>query len=365
MTTKNKSKNPFKESNEALGTGVDSLFNKPDSPYSLIPLDMIELAAQIREELEDEDNPLSGLSESIKKHGVMQPITVRPTSTGYLVISGERRYRASIMAELDAIPAIVKVMSDDEAEDAQLAENIHRKNLTQIEEAKKIQRDLDLLGSVEAVLNKHNKSHAWLSKRLSLLTLPEQAKRLVSENISDDIEVINAVKTIEKLDSAKAKELVDDLKLTRGKEVARTKVLAVKEEVKPSKKVKEPESGKLPNSLEKQSDGNNVFADAKISEPLEKILAKVYMDIYNLSIIPKTVLKLMTDEDKANVEAWLRSFYDLGRQCDNTSRGVVQGFRNRKFSSSGNGALALVAYLHGASNEDRFSLLNILSDVKP
>ena len=143
-------------------------------------------------------------------------------------------------------------MTDEEAEDAQLAENIHRKNLTQIEEAMKIQRDLDRLGSVEAVLEKHHKSRPWLSKMLSLLNLPEQAKRLVIENVSADIEVINTVKTIEKLDPVKAKALVDDLKMTRGKENARDKVAAVKEEVKPSKKTKEPKQEKKPTVLKDQ-----------------------------------------------------------------------------------------------------------------
>jgi len=76
-------------------------------------------------------------------------------------------------------------------------------------------------------------------KMFSLLNLPEQAKRLANENVSADVEIITAVKTIEKHDPEKAKALVDDLKMTRGQENARDKVAAVKEEVKPSKKTKE------------------------------------------------------------------------------------------------------------------------------
>ena len=366
--------NPFTETANILGAGIDALFAEPDAQYSLIPLDMIEVKIQIRVEFEDEENPLSDLANSIKAHGVLQPIVIRHSSTGYILVAGERRYRASALAGLDSIPAIIRDMTDEEAEDAQLAENIHRKNLTQIEEALKIQRDLDRLGSVEAVLEKHQKSRPWLSKMLSLLNLPEQAKRLVTENVSADVEIITAVKTIEKHDPEKAKALVNDLKMTRGKENARDKVAAVKEEVKPSKKTKEPKEEKKPTvrkeqreqstEPEGQSDEVGIFADAKITgESLEAVLANAYIKICEDGINPQVVLEAMDDTDKTNVEVWLRSFYDLGKQDTDTTRGVVKGFRSRQFSGAGNGALALVAYLHGAGKENSFSVLNILTDV--
>jgi len=368
--------NPFTETANILGAGIDALFAEPDAQYSLIPLDMIEVKIQIRVEFEDEENPLSDLANSIKMHGVLQPIVIRQSSTGYLLVAGERRYRASVLAGLDSIPAIIRDMTDEEAEDAQLAENIHRKNLTQIEEAWKIQRDLDRLGSIDAVLEKHQKSRPWLSKMLSLLHLPEQAKRLVTENVSADVEIITAVKTIEKHDPEKAKALVNDLKMTRGKENARDKVAAVKEEVKPSKKAKEPKEEKKPNQTkeqheqdaehERQGDSVGVFADAKVSvESLELVLANAYIKICENGLNPQTVFEAMNETNKANVEVWLRSFYDLGKQDTDTTRGVVKGFRSRQFSDAGNGALALVAYLHGADREIGFSVLNILNDVRP
>ena len=368
--------NPFTETANILGAGIDALFAEPDAQYSLIPLDMIEVKIQIRVEFEDEENPLSDLANSIKVHGVLQPIVIRQSSTGYILVAGERRYRASVLAGLDSIPAIIRDMTDEEAEDAQLAENIHRKNLTQIEEAWKIQRDLDRLGSIDAVLEKHQKSRPWLSKMLSLLHLPEQAKRLVTENVSADVEIITAVKTIEKHNPEKAKALVNDLKMTRGKENARDKVAAVKEKVKPSKKTKEPKEEKKPNRLKKQRELNRepeeqgdkvgIFADAKITgESLNTVLADAYMSICENGLNPQTILEAMSEANKANVEVWLRSFYDLGKQDTDTTRGVVKGFRSRQFSGAGNGALALVAYLHGAGKENGFSVLNILNDVRP
>ena len=214
--------------------GVNSLFENQGAEFSTIPLDMIEVKSQVREIFEDEDNSLADLAENIKKQGVLQPILLRPTENGYELIAGERRLRAAKMAGLEMIPAYIREMSDEEAENAQFSENVHRKNLTQIEESKKLQRDIERLGSVEAVCELHQKSHSWLSKRLSLLALPEQTKRLVIEDISADIEAINTVKTIEKRDPEAAKILVDKLKETGGKN-ARDESAAVKATVKPLK----------------------------------------------------------------------------------------------------------------------------------
>ncbi|MDG5824448.1 hypothetical protein MRX58_13160 (plasmid) [Xylella fastidiosa subsp. pauca] len=99
---------------------------------------------------------------------------------------------------------------------------------------------------------------------LALLNLPEQAKRLVIENVSADVEVINTVKMVEKINPVKAKELVDDLKKTRGKENARDKAAAVKEEVKPSKKPKADNGEKTPKGRSHEELGQlDVFAGAK------------------------------------------------------------------------------------------------------
>jgi ParB family transcriptional regulator, chromosome partitioning protein len=214
--------------------GISSLFEKQDAEFSTIPLDMIEVKIQVREVFEDEDNALADLAENIKKQGVLQPILLRPTQDGYELIAGERRLRAAKLAGLEVIPAYIREMSDEEAEYAQFSENIHRKNLTQIEEAKKLQRDLDRLGNRQAVCELHQKSYSWLVKRLSLLALPEQAKRLITENISADVETILLVKTSEELDPEAARTLVDKLKQTGGKN-ARKEAAAVKDVVKPPK----------------------------------------------------------------------------------------------------------------------------------
>ena len=266
------SKNAFAGTDGLMGEGIDALFTNPGDQLAYIPLDLIEVKKQIREEFEDEENTLADLAADIKANGVHQPILVRPTANGYELVAGERRHRASLMAGLDQIPAKIRAMTDEEAEDAQLAENIHRKNLTQIEEAQKIQRDLNRLGSIEAVLEKHHKSRAWLSKILALLHLPEHAKRLVTQNGSADLEVINAVKTVEKSDAAAAKELVDGLISGRGKVNAREAVAAAKTKVKPrNAKAIKPDADF--RGREKVAEPS-VFAGAKMDTKLTAVLCQ-------------------------------------------------------------------------------------------
>lgn len=401
MNATTQKENAFAGAADALA-GIDALFADTGAQYSMISLDMIEVKVQIRESFEDEENTLADLAASIKARGLLQPILLRPTTNGYELVAGERRYRATKLAGLDLIPSFIREMTDEEADDAQLAENIHRKNLTQIEEAKKIQRDLDRLGSVEAVLEKHQKSRPWLSKMLALLNLPEQAKRLVTENVSADLEVINTVKTVEKADPVKAKVLVDDLKKTRGKENARDKAAAVKEEVKPSKKPKAPKGGDskpaggamaTPKGRSQEEPGPvKSFAPAKMeatvgADPfadagsdgaqnapgadiprtdfnVKETLNQAYVNIFEMGADPKTVLDVMNTDDKGRVEDWLHSFYDAGKQSKDTGRAVIQGFRNGQFSSDGDSAFALVAFLHGADSEAKFSLLNVFGSIK-
>jgi ParB family chromosome partitioning protein len=375
------------KSNAFLDAGIDSLFGDTGNPNEyeiLVNLYDIEVEVQVREEFEDVENELADLGRSLRRRQ-LQAIVVRPNRDGrekpYLLVAGERRHRAAILEGLPQLRARVMEMDDEEAEDMQLAENIHRKNLTQIEEARKIQRDLDSLGNVEAVLDKHHKSRAWLSKTLSLLNLPEQAKRLVIENVSADLEVINTVKTIEKIDPVKAKELVDDLRDTRGKANARDKAAAVKDEVKPSKKPRKEETPpkwlkeQRKRDAKREGQGDGVFADEKTvtvtTETGTEINTSVFLllDIAYASIFvpgghPELVIDTMSSDDTRLIDTWLRSFYDAGAKTKDAGRAVLQGLRDGHFCSDRHGAFALVAFLHGVDSEAKYSLLNIFGDVK-
>lgn len=367
---------------DMLAGGFDQSLMSEAIPRTMYKLEDIEIEPQVREEFEDEENSLDELGESLAKAQI-QPILLRKGRLKpYLLVCGGRRFLAAERKGLVELWGDCRPdMTDEEAERIQFQENIQRKNLTQIEEAKRIQRDLDTLGSVEAVLAKHNKGRAWLSKILALLTLPEQAKRLVKENISADLEVINTVKTIEKANPQKAKALVDELRDSRGKVNARAKAAAVKEEVKPKKEKKDTGgSVATPRDRSQEEPGQGqVFAGAKADEdddnqaptsaappalaPAET-LGRAYVNLFEFGASPKTLLDLMQPDERESVEAWLLTFYEAGKQAKDSARAVMQGFRNGQFACDGDGAFALVAFLHGADSGAKFNLLNILGTVK-
>jgi ParB family chromosome partitioning protein len=230
-------------------------------------------------------------------------------------------------------------LTDEEAQDLQFAENIHRKNLTQLEEAKAIQHDLAKLGSVELVLQKYRKSRAWLSKRLALLQLPEQAMRLMAENISADLEVINMVKTIERANPAAAHKLVDQLKENkyaasgaRAREMAK----AVKEQSTPTKKPKVADGAGVatPKDRRHEAPGSvDTFSHAKTKVP--------------------------DDQGKGGAD-WAYAHFCAGQQTKDAGRALIQGLRDGTFSSEGVTAAALVAFVRGAGGKTAFDFDDVL-----
>lgn len=337
----------------AMGTGIDALFGNSEMPEFDVDLDDVEIVGQVREEFEDEEQGLAELGASLAKMQI-QAIFLRVMPAGhakpYRLVAGERRVRAARLQGMTKLRAKAKELTDEEAEDLQFAENTHRKNLTQIEEAKKIQRDLDTLGSVEAVLARHNKGRPWLSKMLSLLHLPEQAKRLVTESISADAEVISTVRQVEKVSPEKAKELVDELKKTRGKVDARAKAQAVRDEVKP----KPPKAAK--QGAEKGAGATVAQKDVRTRDMLPSSgtdvdLPSLLVDIYQRLAVdgqrPEEVLAdLEPEEQRACIEA-LRPVFDQARKAENAGRHVFAGLREGRFATDGAGALLMAACMCG------------------
>ena len=126
-----------------LGRGLESLFEdaapsfESDTRIETLPLREIEPdPGQPRKTFDDET--LAELSASIAEHGLLQPIAVRPrASGGYLIVAGERRWRASRMAGLTEVPVIVKDVTDEQAMELALVENLQREDLDPVEEAQK------------------------------------------------------------------------------------------------------------------------------------------------------------------------------------------------------------------------------------
>ena len=153
----------------ALGKGLEQLFNseaidvnelekqiyETTPKEEIVELDMNELRPnpyQPRTVFNEEH--LQELAASIKEHGVFQPIIVKKSIKGYDIIAGERRYRASKMAGLTKIPAIIRSFTDSQMMEIALLENLQRENLSPIEEAKAYQSMIDHLHLTQDELSK-------------------------------------------------------------------------------------------------------------------------------------------------------------------------------------------------------------------
>ncbi len=157
-----------------------------DNGLRHIPVEMIQRGTyQPRVHFEPES--LQELAESIKAQGVVQPIVVRPISAGrYELIAGERRWRASQLAGLQEIPAVVKDLSDQAAAAVSLIENIQRENLNPLEESRALQRLIDEFDMThQQVAEAVSRSRTMVTNLLRLKDLNEDVKLLVDERKLD------------------------------------------------------------------------------------------------------------------------------------------------------------------------------------
>ena len=134
-----------------------------------------------------DEKAINELMESIKKHGIIQPIVVRKLGDKYEIIAGERRYKASVLAGLTKIPAIVNEFDDQKSAEIALIENIQRKDLTPIEEAISYKKILDMGETTQKELAaKLGKEQSTIANKLRLLNLHEDVqKKLLNGKISE------------------------------------------------------------------------------------------------------------------------------------------------------------------------------------
>lgn len=134
-----------------------------------------------------DEKALKELAVSIREHGVIQPIIVRSVNGKYEIIAGERRYKATALAGLTKIPAIIRNLDDKESSKVALLENLQRKNLSPIEEARTYQKILEIDQMTQEELAKTmGKSQSSVANKLRLLTLPEEVQDAVlKEQISE------------------------------------------------------------------------------------------------------------------------------------------------------------------------------------
>ena len=130
-----------------------------------------------------DEEKLKELADSIKKHGVFQPIIAKKSIKGYEIIAGERRVKASIMAGLKTIPAIIRNFTDEQMMEIALLENLQRENLNAIEEATAYSKLLESLKiTQEELATRLGKSRSHITNMLGLLSLPDDVKQMINED---------------------------------------------------------------------------------------------------------------------------------------------------------------------------------------
>ena len=173
-----------KQSGLGKGLGALMLENNVDDMVSTSTLPINEIIPNKEQPRKTfDEGALQELADSITVHGVLQPLLVRPLlSGGYQLIAGERRWRASRMAGLKEVPVIIRELSDSEAMEIAIIENLQREDLNPIEEAEGLQALIDKCDyTQEQVAVSVGKSRPAIANALRLLKLPEEVRQMTKE----------------------------------------------------------------------------------------------------------------------------------------------------------------------------------------
>lgn len=164
----------------ALGSGLDILFEDnafESKDIKTLRMSEIEPNKSQPRTVFDEDN-IKGLADSIKEHGLIQPIVVRPLPNGltYQIIAGERRWRACRLLKMEEVPVIIRETDELEAAELAIVENVQRADLNPVEEAMAYRTLMDKYGMTQERLSEvMGKSRSYIANLTRLLTLPEEA----------------------------------------------------------------------------------------------------------------------------------------------------------------------------------------------
>lgn len=234
----------MEQKKKALGKGLEELFSSEVLDFDTFESNIMENTSsdEVREIPVNEVRPnpyqprktfnedaLNELAESIKNYGVFQPIIVKKGIKGYDLIAGERRLRASRIAGIEKIPAIVKEFTDEQMREISLLENIQRENLTAIELAwayKGIIDNLDI--TQEDLAKKIGKSRSHITNTLGLLNLPEEVqKKILDGEIS-----MGHARVLSKMDNEEEVTTLADKVIKNNISVHDLEEISKKEEIK-------------------------------------------------------------------------------------------------------------------------------------
>ena len=284
----------------ALGMGLEQLFSTEVLDFDQVEKTIVNETPKdevVMLEIKDlmsnpyqprkvfDDDALKELSESIKEHGVFQPIIVRKSVKGYNIIAGERRVRASGLAGLTTIPAIIRDFTDDEMMQIALLENLQRENLTSIEEAKAYKSIIESLRLTQDELAKKlGKSRSHITNMLGLLRLPLSVQDMVlyGKISMGHARVLSKLESHDQIEELANKVLNDNLSVRELEELSSgekfEKALPVKKKAaKEYKYVEDAMKEKLDTKV--SISGNKIKISFATKEDLNRILEILNIEV--------------------------------------------------------------------------------------
>ncbi len=268
---------------KGLGRGLDALlgdYTQP-TPEGVQELDIHLIdtnAGQPRKEFDQEK--LQELADSIRQHGVVQPIILRQNGERYVIVAGERRFRAARLAGLDKVPAIIKDLDEAQVMEVALIENLQREDLNPIEEAAAIrflmqQHDL----TQEEVSRRLSKSRPAIANSLRLLSLPEPVQDYLRRG---KLQAGHA-RALAGLQDPEAQAMLADKIVGEGLSVRAAESLAREQAQKPPRKKKEPPA--LDPDLAAAETSLREWLGTKVSIQGSSQRGRIIIEYYNAELL--------------------------------------------------------------------------------
>lgn len=227
---------------KGLGRGLDALISSantlenPRESVFEVKINEVEPNAGQPRKVFDQER-LQALAESIKEHGVVQPIIVKQEGSRYVIVAGERRWRASKLAGLKTIPVVVKDLSSRQVMEIALIENLQREDLNPIEEAEAYKKLMDDYNMTQEEVSKLvGKSRASIANSVRLLTLAKE----IQDMLADGRLTSGHARTLVSVDDQKKQKELADLIINKGLNVREAEKLAAQEGKNPSVKKPRP-----------------------------------------------------------------------------------------------------------------------------
>ncbi|WP_373325709.1 ParB/RepB/Spo0J family partition protein [Sporomusa paucivorans] len=292
-------------SKRGLGRGLDALFAAPDAAQAIDtnePVNQIaikDITPNLHQPRRDfDEEALAELAQSIKQHGVIQPVVVRKTLSGYELVAGERRWRASQIAGLKMIPAVVREYTDAEMMEIALIENLQRRDLNAIEEAMAFRSLMEEFGlTQEEVAQRIGRSRSMIANTVRLLKLHPEVQSFVSRgtlNMGQARPLLALENPELQLDAAN-QIMEEDLSARDAEELVRR--LAARRPVKPAEPKQEIQEDQF--FMNEFEDRLKVLLGTQVRIKPGKLKSKIEIEYYSNEDLERIMEMLSTRQEVA------------------------------------------------------------------